>query len=641
MTQGEGGLSGRLLNGRYELLERLGVGGMAVVYRALDTRLGRTVSVKVLREQYAGDAEFLERFRREAQAVASLSHPNIVSIYDVGQDGETHFLVMEYVEGESLKKRLERQGPLPPAEAVDIALQILEALEHAHLKRVIHRDIKPHNILLTGDGQVKVTDFGVARAGVQGTLIHTGAIVGSAHYLSPEQARGRPVDARSDLYSLGVLLFEMLTGRVPFQGDDPLAVALKHIQEEPPPVRALNPAVPAALERVVARALAKDPSQRYQSVAEFRADLRAWQRSGATAPIPGPGPGSRAPQVPDGPAAGAPPDTMVVRGRLLDEALGSADPPAPQPRRSPARTAAVGLAVLLVLAAAVGYAYYAFLRWFEVPTVRVPDVVGLSLSEAQDRLETAGLGWEVVAERFDRQVPANHVIEQRIAAGEEVKRGRRVGLVISRGPELVQVPVVTGRHRLEARTLLENLGFAVEETQQHDEAVPADYVIEQNPRGGTLAEQGTTVFLRVSQGPPPPPFNMPNLIGSTRDDALRLLAEAGLRPGVVRTAPAGFPAGVVAAQEPVPGTVVRVGEAVDLVVSSGCIATARRVVPVPGPGAHQVRALLVDRLGERVIYEATHGPEEQAAFDVCWDGTAARLLIFLDGELFSQEVLAP
>ncbi len=632
-------LVGRTLNDRYEILERLGGGGMAVVFKARDTRLGRPVSIKVLRDQYTMDADFLSRFRREAQAVASLSHPNIVSIHDVGQDGDVHYLVMEYVEGETLKEKIARERPLPPAVAVDITLQILEALEHAHQRRVIHRDIKPHNIMITPDGQVKVTDFGVARAD-GGTIVHTGSIVGSAHYFSPEQARGGHVDARSDLYSLGVVLFEMLSGRLPFDGENPLSVALKHVQEQPPSARALQPSVPPALDRIVSRALAKDPARRYASVAEFRADLRAWQRTDPAGILPA----AAAEAAGTREDAGGPgEDTFVVRDRLLDEALGGEGvPEEPEPESEERnlwnRVLAV-VGVLAVVAAGAGYGLYAFLRWFNVPSVTVPNVVGLSLPEAQRELTDAGLDWRVRASRFSREVPANSVIDQSPQAGEVVKRGRRIELDISKGPDLVQVPDVTGKHRLEARNLLENLGFTVKEDPRYDEMVTEEYVIEQNPLGGNRVDQGSTVYLRVSLGPPPPPFPMPNLVGSTRDDANRILEESGLRPGVVTGSLTGFPAGVVAAQSPSPGVTVRVGEAVDLVISEGCAAALNRNVPITGPGPVLLRAVLSDRAGERVIYQAQHQPGEQASFNVCWDGIAARLLLYANGELIAEEAL--
>jgi len=589
---------GTVLNGRYEILEKLGGGGMAVVYKARDVYLSRPVSLKVLRPQFSHDAEFLARFRREAQAVASLSHPNIVSLYDVGEDGDVRYLVMEYVEGVTLKDRIAEKGPLPPAEAVRIAVEILDALEHAHSRRVIHRDIKPHNILLDRFDKVKVTDFGIARALNGTTLVHTGNIVGSAYYFSPEQAQGRISDERSDLYSVGVVLYEMLTGRVPFQGESPVAVALKHVQEEPVPPSHINPQVPPGLDQVVARALAKDPSRRYQSAAEFRRDLLSVGLGGR-------------PRRPEKMGVGRPALQVFF----------------------------FWLGLLLVFLAALGFGIYLFHRWFEVPTVRVPDVRREDLVVAQERLQAAGLRGEVVGHRFDSEVPANYVLEQDPPPGEEVKRGRKVELLLSRGPELVLVPGVVGKTRDEALVILENAGLKGEETQAYDERVPAEVVISQRPAEGNRVGKGTTVSLVVSKGPPPPPFPMPDLRGQTQDEARRSLAAAGLRLGEVREELGSYPRGQVAGQDPPPGTRVREGEVVNLVVSAGCARESRRVYPVTEEAT--VRVLLVDRAGERVLHEAPHVPGDQVEVIACWSGEVARIQIFYDGLLAGEEVLTP
>ncbi|HHW43609.1 MAG TPA: Stk1 family PASTA domain-containing Ser/Thr kinase, partial [Desulfotomaculum sp.] len=264
---------GKQLGNRYEILEQLGGGGMAIVYKGRDTFLNRLVTIKMLRPEFSSDQDFTRRFRREAQAVASLSHPHIVSIYDVGQEEGVQYLVMEYVDGEDLKTLIRREGALDAERAVQIALQVLEALEHAHENNIVHRDIKPHNILLTKSGRAKLTDFGIAREATAATVTQTDTIVGSVHYLSPEQARGEVAGPKSDIYSLGVVLYEMLTGTVPFAGDSPISVAIKHIQEEPEPPSRRNPAIPPALEQVVLRALAKNPGQRFASAREMAIHL--------------------------------------------------------------------------------------------------------------------------------------------------------------------------------------------------------------------------------------------------------------------------------------------------------------------------------------------------------------------------------
>lgn len=618
----------QVLNGRYEIAQRLGGGGMAVVYKATDSYLGRPVSVKILREQLATDPDLLHRFRREAKAVASLSHPNVVSLFDVGHEGETNYLVMEYVEGETLKKRISGQGALSPAAAVNIAVQILDALEHAHEKKVIHRDIKPHNILITSSGLVKVTDFGIARAVDGSTLVHTGEILGSAHYFSPEQAKGQPVDARSDLYSLGVVMFEMLTGRLPFEGDNPLSIALKHIQEEAPDARLFNGLVPPGLERIVRKALAKDPSHRYQSAAEFRADLRAWKEGRAD---------SRA----DARSQPASEDTLVIRGDHEWEArVNGAGAGGGRTGKGRRVTIMVIAFVLLAILGVSGYGVYAFYSWLQVPTVQVPPVEGLPLTEAQDLLDKRGLHVEIVADRHDMRLPANHVLEQKKAPGELVKQGSTISLVVSRGPEWRQVPGVKGMHMLEARTQLENSGLEVEEVFVYDGEVLEGYVVDQNPRQGERVQKGARVYVTVSKGVAPEPFKMPNLVGNALEDARSAIEEVGLRVGVVSESLTSFPAGIVAAQNPKPGDSVVEGNAVDITVSTGCLATAARTIPVTAEDTVTVRVILADRSQERVVYEGIHAPGEQVELpDICWDGEVARLTVYFNDRMVSQEVL--
>ncbi|WP_040948595.1 Stk1 family PASTA domain-containing Ser/Thr kinase, partial [Gorillibacterium massiliense] len=264
---------GQTLSGRYEIIEIIGGGGMALVYRARDILLNRIVAVKVLRPQFVHDEEFIQRFRREGQSAAALSHPNIVSIYDVGQRGDIHFIVMEYVEGTTLNDLIKERAPLQVEEAVNIASQICDALDHAHSNQIIHRDIKPHNILIGRNGRVKVTDFGIARAGASSSITQTGSVVGSVHYFSPEHAKGTLAGAKSDLYSLGIVLYQMLTGKLPFSGESPVSVALKHLQENVPEPRKVNPLIPQSVENVILKAMRKNPDNRYQSAREMLADL--------------------------------------------------------------------------------------------------------------------------------------------------------------------------------------------------------------------------------------------------------------------------------------------------------------------------------------------------------------------------------
>ncbi len=596
--RGDNDLIGRLLNGRYEITERLGDGGMSIVYKATDRFLGRTVSIKVLRDQFAADSEFLQRFRREAQAVANLSHANIVSLFDVGQDGETHYLVMEYVEGQTLKDKIKEEGPFTPEQAVDIAKQVLAGLNHAHQKKVIHRDIKPHNILITATGQAKITDFGIARAVTETTLVHTGPIMGSAHYFSPEQAKGYPVDARSDLYSLGVVIYEMLAAKRPFEGDTPLSVALQHVQDEPPSLRRIDNRIPETLDRVVLKAMAKDPARRYQSADEFIKDLNAALNKNA-----GNGGGE-----------------VESRGRRM--------------------LFYAATALVMAVFGLTGYGIYLFLNWMQVPIVSVPDVEGVNLTEATRILGEHQLFPEVVAEQTSEQ-PANTVISQEPPPGEEVKGGQAVRLVVSKGPELVEVPDVRGKHRIEAENLLQNIRLEIGEELRYSDTVTEGYVIEQIPAPSTRVARKTKIFLTVSKGKEPPPFNMPSVIGFSIEDARRQIESSRLRVGTVKHELSAFPVSVVAAQSPTPGMKVREGDAVDLTVSQGCVTTEDRAIRVATTQPVTVKIVQVDQYGERVIHEQLHQPDEIVPIQICWDGISARIIVYMDGELTADEVLTP
>lgn len=475
---------GKVLEGRYEIVSELGGGGMARVYRGQDRLLNRNVTIKILREQYASDKEFLARFQREAQAVASLSHPNVVSIYDVGQEDDLHYLIMEYVEGRSLKDLISERAPLPPLEAIDISLQICDALEHAHENGVIHRDIKPHNILITRNGRVKVTDFGIAQAVSEVTMSQSGTMIGSVHYLAPEQARGGVIGATADIYSLGIVLYEMLTGDLPFHGETPVAVALKHLQENPRPVRELNPNVPPALERVVMRTLEKDPARRYPSAAALRSDLLAVRNALADATFA----------------------TQVL------PAIETPDPPStlPKPRRRPRVWAWVLMALLFLGLAAAGL-WAGFRYYLAVGETLVPSVVGLPEGQALEQLAAAGLRGQVIARQYDASVPAGQVMAQDPGPNQRVRRGRVVALTVSQGARLVRVPSVIGETERNARLILENanLKVAADTLKVYHPSIPAGSVVDQNPPANTQQPEGTEVRLIISKGPGTPVYHRP------------------------------------------------------------------------------------------------------------------------------------
>ena len=414
-----------MIDGRYRVLRKLGAGGMADVYCAEDMHLGRKVAVKLLHSRFAQDQEFVERFRREASSAAGLQHPNVVGVYDRGEFDDTYYIAMEYCEGESLKQVIVREAPLDPARAIAITKQILVASRFAHRRNVIHRDLKPHNVILDEEENVKVTDFGIARAGAS-DITEVGAIMGTAQYLSPEQAQGRPVTEASDLYSVGVVLFELLTGRAPFSGDSPVAVALQHVNQPPPSPREFEPAIPPALEAVVLKALAKDPAERYPDADSFikalegvearlqqragghgeHGDLRAGRRGPATCR----GRGCAASGCPARPAASGRRRDGAARGDGRDRRSRT------ERRRNP-------WVVAGVLAALAAIAVGAFLLLGGGEKVAVPTVVGQTLEQASQRLERAGLGVEV--KRRADQAPRDFVFEQSPNPGQRVEQGLR------------------------------------------------------------------------------------------------------------------------------------------------------------------------------------------------------------------------
>jgi len=610
-------LIGRKLAGRYQVVERLGAGGMGVVYRAEDTWLGRTVAIKVLRPELAADADFLRRFRREAKAAACLSHPNIVSLFDVGQDGDLHYLVMEYVPGHTLEQRLDR-GPLPPGEAVRVASLVAAALEHAHSHDVVHRDIKPQNILLAPGGQVKVTDFGIARAGVASTVTHPGAIVGSVHYLAPEQVQGAPGDQQADVYALGVVLYRMLTGRLPFEGENPISVALKHVHEQPVPLRRLAPRTPPGLEKVVMRALRKDPDERYASAGELLADLQGVAAQSGVASVRG------------GEAVIGEHNLRPVRHQRVT--------------RRP-RLVSWVLFTILVLGL-LAYGGYAFSRWWYVPTLTTPNVLRMDLASAQEQLRSQGLQYEVVGQLYSSEVEVSHVINQDPDPGEPVKKGGMVKLWISLGPEFVKggVPAVEGKTLREAQEILRSVGLEARATYRYHDTQPRDTVISQRPRAGDPAVKGSAVDLEVSSGPEPKPTQVPSVYGLTVEQASSRLKEAGLALGAVEEVPNALPRGTVCGQEPAAGETVPQDTVVNIKRSKGTSLPVHRslvLVSVPGKveETHLVQVVVTDELGTAVVFSGQRPGGSDFPVVVTWAGAQAAVKTMCDGQVVYEGVL--
>ena len=567
----------RLLHGRYRLTARLGSGGMADVFLAEDVRLGRHVAVKVLRAPFAADDEFVERFRIEAQAAALLNHPNIVAVYDRGHADGQWYLVMEYVRGETLKQRLQREGRLATPEAASIAGDLLAALQAAHARHIVHRDVSAQNVLLADDGRVKVADFGIARIGASG-LTRSGMMMGTCHYISPEQARGLPADERSDIYGAGIVLYEMLTGRVPFAADSDVAVALKHVNEAPPRPRDLEPAIPEAVEGVVLRALEKDPARRFQTAAEFAAALDEALLAPSASPR-----GAGVPAAESGvPAFVAPPPP------LPPPASPSVSPPAPPPATAvvatgaPAATAVLSgttgattvrpprrrvwrrlalVALLLFAAAAAGIAVYTFVI---AASTAVPKVVGRTEAQARALLRDADL--RTVTHRvYLDGVVAGAVARQRPKAGVEVDDGARVEIWVSRGPLHVPAPVLRGLSAADAKVRLADADLASDRRNGRSDSVAEGRVFHQEPAAGQTVERGDAVTYWVSTGPRLE--TVPDVVGLSSNDAAAELDAAGFTVNVDVVFGWGAYPDTVVEQDPEAGKKVESGSEVSIGVA--------------------------------------------------------------------------
>jgi len=526
------GPSPRVLGGRYEVHRTLARGGMADVYLARDRSLDRPVAVKVLFNEFATDPSFVERFRREAQSAAGLAHPNIVAVYDWGAEDGTYFIVMEYVDGQSLADVLRSSGPLHPRRAAELAFEVAGALGFAHSRGVIHRDIKPGNVLVSSNGVAKVTDFGIARAvsSPSEDLTQAGSVMGTATYFSPEQAQGFSVDARSDLYSLGVVLYEMLCGRPPFTGDSPVAIAYKHVQERPAPPSQFVSDLPPGLEAVVMRLLAKNPDNRYRSAEDLRADLRRWLDGQATlaeqTPMPTVAPDATRVAVPAVAAAAAAAPPVAEH---LDEH--DIDPEDDEQRSGTGMFVAI-FTVLLLILAGLGFWLWSSLRSDnDTAQVEVPRVINLPIADARSQLEKAGFAVDEQRQPNDT-VPIDTVFEQKPDPGSMLAKGKTVVLTVSSGPAQLEIPNVAGRSRDDAMALLDDRGFNnVTVSEQDDDTVEAGTAIGTDPPFGQQAAAGAEIKLIISRGQNSTPI--PNVTGKSLDSARAALTAAGFKVGNV------------------------------------------------------------------------------------------------------------
>lgn len=550
-------LEGKVLGGRYEIINKIGNGGMATVYRATDLVLKRYVAVKILRDEFTTDEEFIRRFETEAQSAARLTHPNIVSIYDVGVDNGVYYIVMELIQGKTLKEIIvEERGPLPWKWSVNVAIQIASALEMAHKNNIIHRDIKPHNIIITEDGIAKVTDFGIAKAVSNSTITAFGTTIGSVHYFSPEHARGGYTDAKSDLYSLGVVMYEMVTGKVPFDADTPVSVALKHMQEDPIPPIEENPNLPEAIDKIIMKALKKDPMLRYQTATEMLQDLRMALKNPS---------GDFVEEVNY--------DATAKTQRISTRDYENANKNTKKDSKfkefiKEHKALSIFLGIIILFCVAFGGTTL-FLNITNPKEVELPNVVGLTQEEAKKTVEAQKLKFEVSSEEYNTEVEEGHVISQDPTYMEKynnVKEGSTVKVVISKGTEKTKVPKVAGMKEDEAIQALEDAKLKAEVIEETSKKVEEGYVISQETEANSEANAGDTVKIHVSTGTEK--STVPYIVGKKQDEAKKELEDAGLTVTITNAEDSSKETGVVLKQSLDSGKIVDKGSAITITVNS-------------------------------------------------------------------------
>lgn len=602
---------GTMIGNRYEVVEKVGTGGMADVYRAMDHRLNRYVAVKILKNEYSEDTKFVTKFRQEAQAVACLSHPNVVAVYDVGEEQGMHFIVMEFVEGITLKSYIEKKGKLSVREAVGIGIQIASGLEAAHNSHIIHRDIKPQNILISRDGTAKVTDFGIAKAASSNTI--TASAMGSVHYISPEQARGGFSDEKSDVYSLGVTMYEMLSGTLPFTGESAVAVALAHIQEEAVPLTAMDATIPKGISDIVAKCMQKKADFRYPTSADLIADLKMFLQDpegeyGVVKPLYEntdtifikPTDVNRIKAASQTTAG----DSGMTAAEPEDKKAGEEDSGEVDPKLEKALIGGsivvaiiIGIVIIYVIGKVFGFWGGASGSTEATPTpevtssaasatatpeasdsaqkVTVENVAGITTEEAKTALSQKGLSNVKVSEQQSDTVSAGKVISTDPEAGTEVEKDAEITLIVSSGTSTVQVPSVASMTVSKAKSTLAAEGFnAVEGSKVYSDTVKAGLVAYSNPKGGAQASKGATITLYISKGPKRTTTTVPDLMGMTKAQAKEALTAKKLVLGSVSTAYSdNVSKNRVCVQSKAEGTEVKSGSTVDITLSLGASKT--------------------------------------------------------------------
>jgi len=626
-------LVGLVFDHRYEVQEKIGVGGMADVYRGKDTLLGRPVAIKILHQNFGSDQDFVARFKREAQAAGKLNHQNVVSMYDVGYDQGFHYIIMEYVAGCTLKEYIQHHSRVTIQEAVKITIAIAEGLEHAHMMGIVHCDVKPHNILITDAGRVKVTDFGIARAiNSAATMMYTNSVMGSAHYISPEQASGKTINVSTDIYSLGVVLYELLTGEVPFRGENPVSVALQHVKDRVIAPRIKNSLVPPQLEQVVLTALEKEPGKRFGSISEMIQALRMslGYRGGTSA----------RPMQHDFATQVLPPLEEEVMEEEEERQEGLLGKLGSLPQKY-----IIGGAVFAFILAFL-WAFLSFGNFWSNSTVDVPNVVGKQLSVATRLLEERHLRVSS-SEVTNSDVPAGQVISQSPEPGETVKEQRMVHLVVSKGAGDITIPDLQGMSFDQAREKLKALGLSIGKISYTSDTSKDDgVVISQGLQAGGKASKGATVDITINQTKSTM-VEIPNVVGMTIKEAKEALGNLGL--SISKISGSNEDTAVVSAVSPAPGSTVKRDESITLVGQpkdgkkdtnkAGGTTKGTVDITVPnGRSAQQVKIVLIDDEGGRVVYDGSNAPGDRIIKNVSGTGNV-RVQIYLNNALVQEQSL--
>lgn len=566
-----------VLAGRYELIEKIGDGGMAIVYKAKDRLLKRFIAVKILKPEFVQDIKFVENFRKESHAAASLSHPNIVSIYDVGQEGNINYIVMELVSGKTLNELIKEEAPMDYRKAADIAKQVAAGLSAAHKKGIVHRDVKPHNILMTEDGIAKITDFGIAKAVTNTTIVDSGKdnVMGSVHYFSPEQAKGANVDEKSDIYSLGIVLYEMLTGKVPFDGDNPVTIALMQINEPVTPPSVFNHNVPPGLERIVMKAVEKQPKNRFESADEM---IDALDKMEVVNRVVGDSVYDGAEELNEAYDNYDNYDTYSFGREELNKEAGRNQKSKGKGSKNKKKIAIIAAAVIVALAALVGIGFATGL--FDKKDIEVPDFRGMTIEEAEDKAEDLGIEVKIGKYEFSTEYEQDQIMDQDPNHGEMVAKGDTVTVDISKGGERGVIPNLIGKSEEDAKKMIEDYGFelgTVKEKESHEEK---GTVIEQDPSAGSEGKQGDTINITISDGSGKEMGEVPYVLGMSEDEARAAIEEAGFKVGdVSEGVSSAYDNGQVMWQEYDAGTSVEKGTAIDIRISGG--QTSTKTIDVP------------------------------------------------------------